>query len=141
MHKSVPFIKNMRWFLEWPRSDLTLRHIREGSALGSKLEENVFQESALLLLTRYRVLALSCLSLMKSEMFFEIWYVLSALFFCLIGSLISSFHQGTLLFLNEFEVFPFAISAALIMDSEMKLVSFPIVLVSVWNLYVTYCDF
>ncbi|KAF0704808.1 Uncharacterized protein FWK35_00036927 [Aphis craccivora] len=124
----------MWWLLEWPRSDLTLRHIREGSALGPKLEEKDFQESVLLFLTRNRVLALSCLSLMRSEMFFEIWYVLSALFFCLIASLISSFHQGTLLFLIEFEVLPIAISAALIMDSEMKLVSFSIVLVSDWVL-------
>lgn len=67
-------------------------------------------------------------------MFFEIWYVLSALCFCLIESLISSFHQGTLLFLNEFKVFPIATSAALIMDSEMKVVSSSIVLVSDWVL-------
>jgi hypothetical protein len=85
----------MYWFLEWPWSDPTLRHIKDWSALGPKLEAKVFQESVLPLLTKNRVLALSYLSLMRLKVLFEIWNVLSALFFYLIKSLISLLHQGT----------------------------------------------
>lgn len=59
---------------------------------------------------------------------------MSALFFCFIKSLISSFHQGTWFFLTGLEVFLIAISAALVMDSKMKVVSSSIVLVSDWGL-------
>lgn len=123
----------MLWFLEKPRSDPTLRHIRAESALGPKQDVKVFQESVLLLLTRYRVFALSCLSFMRSDMFFELWKVLRALFFCLINSFIWSFHQGTRFLFEELVDFPMVTSAALIMDSEMKVVSSSIVLVSDWG--------
>ena len=56
-------------------------------------------------------------------MLFEIWNVLSAKFFFLIESLISSLHQGTWFFLHGFVDFPIEISAALVMESEINVIS------------------
>lgn len=122
----------MQWFLGWPRIALTLRQIKDGSALGPRPEVNNFQDLILPLLTRYRVLALSCFSFIWSDVLLEIWNALRAMFFFLIESLISSLHQGTWFFLREFVDFPIEISAALIMESEINVISSSIEVVSDW---------